>query len=254
MPRFTASFAALALLLIAPVSALAEEAIVIRTSAPAIPVAMRLQAGQMVDLPKGAAVTLLFRDGRMTTLTSAAGARLRVEKPPASAATPASEALRAAIARPERYTVLGATRAPDVEAALEAMRRGAFPAGDFIAQFAAGCRTAACQALEVLADERTPLALHVRLAPPGEDGPIEVRVNRDAYVLCWRADASVAAGFDGTSPIARNVAHLGPADAALAGCAAHVAPLDAAELKSEAEAAMAKRAAEEPQAWAYAAP
>jgi hypothetical protein len=232
--------------LLAAGGAAAEEAVVLRTSAPNVPAALRVTVGQMLDVPDGAAVTLLYRDGRIVTLRGAAGARVRVTPPPAARSTPMAEALSATFARPEARSVLGATRAPDVEAALAGMRRGAFPQGDYIDQFVRGCRTSVCQALEAYVDEAVGPSLHIRTGvstgvSEEQTQTFIVTTSHDARITCWRFDpeggVAAVAPFDGAQTLARNavwassagvrVAAARPKAERFVGCVASPSPVDA---------------------------
>jgi hypothetical protein len=132
---------------------------------------------------------------------------VRVPEAGGETGRPAAEPIAALTSRPKERVVLGATRGPEVEAALASMNMGVFPAGDYVEQFQRGCTSVTCQALEIFVDEQTPLSLYMR-ARRGRGGKFEATVNKDAIIRCWRfhprRGVAQVAPFDQAAPSPRN--------------------------------------------------
>jgi hypothetical protein len=216
---------------------LARDAVVMRSSAPGVPVAAQVALGQSLALPKGAAVTLLFRDGR--TLQLIGEGRPILVAAPASRTSAAEEAARALTARPSSRTVIGATRGesdPEMEAAI---REGRLPVQDYVVEWSTGCRSPACRAIVQAADRDAPLSLTLApatdpLAPP--ETQFTLMVNVAAHVACYAASASAGvreiAPFSGEGLLRAGAAHpavavgeaIGPAAGGFIACMASREP------------------------------
>jgi hypothetical protein len=223
-----AALASLVLLLMfAATPALAQDAVVIRSSAPAIATGKTFVAGERLQAPPGAVVTLLYRDGRIMHVRGDGGAvTIAATAVKDTAGAVMREATQAMTGQPTSRRVLGAARGGD----------------DFVAIWLGGCTTSACQSLEDQAEREAPLA--VTISPAGQFDPFRpdyeqfaVRANVRAFLACAVAGPEIgvraAAPFSGViafRPIsfaatATDPSITGGAKARLIGCVASRTPV-----------------------------